>query len=261
MSDRNFVHAKRSNRRNDSGQYRSADGGFWAPGNHNADQRNGNFSFDTIHGLKLKEVSYTVPSKEERIAKREEFNGVKDEYGNVIVEGMRSKFLKMLANEHAQELKDKLGMSDADIARMAAGKSVNGYNVHHKLALHGGGRNEFSNFILTPLYPHDQWHSDVMDAQLLGIREGQTRTIKIPYTDEMIYDPKQFGFTKENQPVKPNYASNVNPKDYPDLYTKEHVDVIRVKGRPAIDAPAKPQQPARPSNLLARLKADLRSGR
>ena len=66
-----------------------------------------------------------------------------------------------------------------------------------------------------------------MDAQLLGIREGETRTIKIPYTDEMIYDPKKFGFTKENQPVQPNYTSNVNPANYPELYKPEHISVAK----------------------------------
>ena len=204
-------------------QYHDANGGFLPPGNHNQDQRDGNFSFDTIHGLKLKEVEYKVPPKAERVAKREEFNGVKDENGNVVVEGMRSKFLKMLAAEHADELKEKLGLSDKQIEQMSRGESVKGYNVHHKLALHGGGKNEFSNFILTPLYPHDQWHHDVMDGQLIGIREGESRKIKIPYTDEMIYDPKKFGFTKENQPVQPNYVSNVDPKGYSALYTVEHV--------------------------------------
>ena len=258
MSERNFSHVKRSKVKNDSSQYKSPDGGFWAPGHHNEDQCKGNFSFDTIHGLKLKEVKYTVPTKAERVAKREEFNGVKDENGNVIVEGVRSKFLKMLANEHADQLKERLGLTDYQIEGMRKGIGPSGYNVHHKLALHGGGKNEFSNFILTPLYPHDQWHHDVMDAQLLGIHEGESRTIKIPYTDEMIYDPKQFGFTKENQPVKPNYVSNVDPKDYPELYTKEHVDAIKARrGRETKPEPKKIQ----PSSLLVRLKASLRQGR
>ncbi|MBO4519900.1 MAG: HNH endonuclease [Alphaproteobacteria bacterium] len=175
------------------------------------------FSFDTIHGLKLTEVEYKIPSSAERKAKRAEFQGSEGQ------EGVRSKFLKMLAKEHAQELKDKLGMTDADIARMAEGKSVNGYNVHHKLPIHGGGKNEFSNFILTPLYPHDQWHHDVLDKQIQGMNEGDSRTVLLPYSDEMIYDPKKFGYTKENQPVKPNYSSRVNPNNYPQIYKPEHV--------------------------------------
>ena len=175
------------------------------------------FSFDTIHGMKLTEVEYTVPSSAERKAKRAEFNGSDGQ------EGVRSKFLKMLAKEHAQELKDKLGFTDADIARMAEGKSIPGYNVHHKLPLHGGGKNEFSNFILTPLYPHDQWHHDVLDKQIQGMGEGDSRKVLLPYSDDMIYDPKKYGFTKENQPVKPNYKSHVDPNKYPKIYLPEHV--------------------------------------
>ena len=52
--------------------------------------------------MKLKEVEYKIPSREERKARRSEFQGSKNK------EGMRSKFLKMLAAEHAQELKDLL---------------------------------------------------------------------------------------------------------------------------------------------------------
>ena len=229
MSDEKFVHVKRErkkgNGRGNGGnrqQNHAANGGFYSEGHHNRDQREGNFSFDTIHGLKLKEVKYTVPSKAERVAKRNEFNGVRDENGNVVVEGVRSKFLKMLANEHAQELKDLLGMSDAEIARMKEGKSVNGYNVHHKLPIHGGGKNEFSNFILTPLYPHDQWHHDVLDKQIQGIGNG-SRKVLLPWTDAMIYDPKKFGYTKDNEKVQPNYFSRVNASNYPKIYNPEHV--------------------------------------
>lgn len=228
MEEEKYVHAKREHKGGQKGRGNGGKQGgdaFRSEGHFNEDQRNGNFSFDTIHGLTLKEVEYTVPSREERKAKRAEFNGVRDENGNVVVEGVRSKFLKMLANEHEDLLVERLGLTERDIDGMRKGFTPNGFNVHHKQALHGGGKNEFSNFILTPLYPHDQWHHDVMDPQLQGIREGETRKIKIPYTDEMIYDPKQFGFTRENQPVNPNYKSNVNPDNYPELYKAEHISV------------------------------------
>ena len=194
------------------------------------------FPFDTIHGMKLTEVEYVVPSSAERKARRAEFQGSEGH------EGVRSKFLKMLANEHAQELKEKLGMTDAEIARMAEGKSVNGYNVHHKLPLHGGGKNEFSNFILTPLYPHDQWHHDVLDQQIQGMGEGSRRTVKLPWTDAMIYDPKEYGFTKDNEKVTPNYFSRVNAANYPKIYKPEHVaDAVARKRELAKFAPPAPK--------------------
>lgn len=231
---KNYVHQKRKGKGKNgkkSQQYQNGgnggNGAFRAQGRSNQDQRNGDFSFDTIHGLKLKEVAYTVPPISERKQRRSEFQGIRGPDGEVVVEGVRSKFLKMLAKEHEKELVERLGLTEKDLEGMRDGYVPNGFNVHHKLAIHGGGKNEFSNFILTPLYPHDQWHHDVMDPQISGIRDGETRTIQLPWTDEMIYDPKQFGFTKENQPVKPNYTSNVNPTNYPDLYKPEHISVAK----------------------------------
>ncbi|MCQ2913621.1 MAG: hypothetical protein MJ247_00285 [Alphaproteobacteria bacterium] len=190
----------------------------------NADQRNGNFSFDTVHGLPLKEVEYTVPPKEERKAKRAEFGGVVDySTGTIVQEGVRMKFLKMLANEHDGELREKLGLEDKEIESMKKGYCPLGYNVHHKLPLHGGGKNEFKNFILTPLYPHDQWHHDILDAQIDGMKVGETRKVMLPICDDMIYDPKKYGFTRNNEPVKPNYTSNVDPANYPKIYKAEHI--------------------------------------
>lgn len=219
----NYVHEKRprpnKDERRANQQKGSAKGAFSPQGKYTQEQRKGEFSFDTIHGLKLKEVEYTVPPKKVREDRREEFSGTREK------EGVRSKFLKMLVKEHEAELVEKLSLTDRDLEGMRNGRCPPGLNVHHKQALHGGGKNEFSNFILTPLYPHDQWHHDIMDPQLAGIREGETRTIKIPYTDEMIYDPKKYGFTRENQPVKPNYTSCVNPAKYPNLYKAEHMGV------------------------------------
>lgn len=201
------------------------DGGFHPGGTHNAAQKAGQFSFDTIHGLKLREMDYTVPPLTDRRAKRDEFNGGRDQNGKLNGGGVRGEFLKMLANEHEAELVEKLGLTDRDLESMRDGYTPNGFNVHHKLSLHGGGTNDFSNFILTPLYPHDQWHKDIIDGQLIGIKEGETRTIMVPWTDEMIYDPKKYGFTKDNQKVTPNYSSNVDETGYLKLYRPEHIDV------------------------------------
>ncbi len=204
----NLVHAKRSHKGGKSGPKVS----------YNAEQRAGRFNFDTIHGMKLKKIVYQVPSSDERKAKRAEFQGHDGK------EGMRSKFLKMLAKDHEKQLRDQLGFTDAEINLMKQGRSVPGYNVHHKLPLHGGGKNEFSNFILTPLYPHDQWHHDVLDPQIADcMGTGQSKEVMLPWTDAMIYDPKQFGFTKDNAKVQPNYASRVNPNNYPKIYTAEQV--------------------------------------
>lgn len=189
------------------------------------DQEAGRFNFDQIHGMKLKKVVYRVPSGAERKAKRAEFQGQNGK------EGMRSKFLKMLAKDHEKQLREQLGFTDAEINLMKQGRSVPGYNVHHKLPLHGGGKNEFSNFILTPLYPHDQWHHDILDPQIANcMGTGSEKEVMLPWTDDMIYDPKKYGITKNNQKVEPNYTSRVNPTKYPRIYTAEQVaDVAKRK--------------------------------
>lgn len=227
MDSDKFVHVKRdSGGKGKKGNNKGGrqNGGFYSEGHHNKAQREGDFSFDTIHGLKLKEVEYKVPSKAERVAKRNEFNGERDELGNVVVEGVRSKFLKMLAKDHEKELVERLGLTERDIRGMREGYTPNGFNVHHKLALHGGGKNEFKNFILTPLYPHDQWHHDILDPQIENcMGTGQKKEVMLPWTDDMIYDPKKFGITKDNVKVTPNYTSRVNPDSYPKIYTPEQV--------------------------------------
>ncbi len=211
ISEYRLVHAKRSHKGSKGGKEGKK-------ASYSAQQRAGEFNFDTIHGMKLKKVVYHVPSSAERKARRAEFQGHDGK------EGMRSKFLKMLANEHEQELRDQLGFTDVEINLMKQGRSVPGYNVHHKLPIHGGGKNEFSNFILTPLYPHDQWHHDILDPQIADcMGAGQSKEVMLPWTDAMIYDPKQFGFTKDNTKVQPNYTSRVNPNNYPRIYTAEQV--------------------------------------
>ena len=255
LPEYNLVHAKRerkkgkgkknhnSSRPQTVSQYRPSEG-----------RPTAEFSFDTIHGMKLKEVEYRIPSSDERKARRAEFQGQSGK------EGVRSKFLKMLANEHKQELKDLLGMSDDEIARMAEGKSVNGYNVHHKLPSHGGGKNEFSNFILTPLYPHDQWHHDVLDKQILGMNGG-ARKVLLPWTDAMIYDPKQYGFTKDNEKVEPNYTSKVNPNNYPKIYKPEHVADLAARKRELAKFAPPPSKGESKKTMLASLAKQRGSAR
>lgn len=114
---------------------------------------------------------------------------------------------------------------------MKQGRSVSVYNVHHKLPLHGGGKNEFSNFILTPLYPHDQWYHDVLDPQIANcMGTADRKEVMLPWTDEMIYDPKKYGITKNNQKAEPNYTSRVDSSKYPKIYTAQQVaDVSKRK--------------------------------
>jgi len=216
-----YVHAKRkkgSKKDRRQAALQAAQNGtpIYSPAAHPVE-----FNFDTVHGMKMVEMDYYVPPMEERKARRAEFNGDR-EHG---VEGVRSKFLKHLAEHHEKELVEKLGLTATDIDGMKKGFTPNGFNVHHKLPLHGGGKNEFSNFILTPLYPHDQWHKDIIEKQADGIGTAKVRKILIPWTDEMIYDPKKYGFFRDGKEVTPNYHSKVSESGYGKYWKADQISV------------------------------------
>lgn len=208
---------KDKNRDNRGYGGKKGDGAFHAGKGYSSEQKRGEFNFDTVHGLTMTEVEYKIPPRSERNSRRKQFSSV------------RSAFLRELAENHKAELVERLGLDDAAIEAMKHGTTPLGYNVHHKLPIHGGGKNEFKNFILTPLYPHDQWHHDIIDPQIDGLAEGESRKIMLPYGDEMIFDPKKYGFTKDNQKVEPNYKSRVDPeKDcYAPNWLPEHIEAKR----------------------------------
>lgn len=207
------------------------------------------FSFDTIHGLPLKEVECVAPDKEEKVARRKEFDGEFSADGTTLVkEGMRAKFLKHLANNFAPVLKENLGLTDKEISEMASrGRVPKGFNVHHKLPLHVGGKNELGNLILIPLMPHDQLHHDVLDQQIANMKPGEHRTILLPASDEMIYDPKKFGYTRDNRQVEPNYETKVQAGNYSNNYLPEHIAEIRSRQK-------EEEQVAKQVSLFSKLK-------
>lgn len=138
------------------------------------DAEKGKFSFTEINGFKLKEVQWTVPDKKERKRKRHQFDSVREE------------FLKYVGQNMEKELRD-MGMTDKQIEQVQKGSAPNGYNVHHKLPIHGGGKNEFSNLILMPIKPHDELHHKVMDPQVAQMQGGDSKKVIIPWTDDMVY--------------------------------------------------------------------------
>lgn len=137
----------------------------------------GDFPFETIHGFELKEVEYKVPSMQERKSKRKAFKEFKSQ---VWIKAAKESPDKLLA----------IGISQKQIDEQCAqGRGVNGYNVHHMLPIHGGGKNELSNMVIMPIPPHDDLHHVVIDRQIQGIKEGETRKIKLPVTDSMVFVP------------------------------------------------------------------------
>ena len=156
------------------------------------DAAQGKFPFTEIHGFKLKEVQWTVPDKQERKARRRAFNSV------------RTEFLKHIGKNMEPALR-ALGMTDKQIKQVKSGSAPNGFNVHHKLPIHGGGKNEFSNLILMPIPPHDDLHHKVMDPQVAQMQTGDSKKVVIPWTDDMVYVPER----SKEQPQKAVVAAKL----------------------------------------------------
>ena len=170
---------KDKNRDNRGYGGKKGDGAFHAGKGYSGEQKRGEFNFDTVHGLTMTEMEYKIPPRSERNSRRKQFSSV------------RSAFLRELAENHKAELVERLGLDDAAIEAMKHGTTPLGYNVHHKLPIHGGGKNEFSNFILMPIPPHDDLHHKVLDAQVLKMQEGDSKMVKLPWSDDMVYIPPE----------------------------------------------------------------------
>ena len=156
------------------------------------DAEKGKFPFTEIHGFKLKEVEWSVPDQKTLKSRRRAFNNV------------REAFLKHIGETMAPALRE-MGLTDKEIALVKKGKAPIGYNVHHKLPIHGGGKNEFSNLILMPIGPHDDLHHKVMDPQVAQMQSGETKKVVIPWTDDMVYiDPER----KKAAPQKTAFIAN-----------------------------------------------------
>jgi alpha-beta hydrolase superfamily lysophospholipase len=170
-------------------------------------------SFESL-GMKIDTITYEVMPKEYRRSKRDAFNSVvpseigveKDKNNDVLLVGARAEFLKNLAKNHSEALLNA-GMPQEQIDDMREqGIGPAGYNVHHKLPIHGGGGNDESNFVLIrdTLY-HDMIHA-FADPQISGMKEGDKRQIRMPAPKDNVvfYDNPSNVVTKEqtNEAIK-----------------------------------------------------------
>ena len=133
---------------------------------------------DQVHGIPVVEVSYTAVSKKRVKELRREFTG------------MRREFLKNLAAMQSDDLK-LMGLSDNALSLLAKGEAPNGFNVHHKMPLAGGGKNEFSNFILIQNHPYHTDIHKVSDLQIIRMNDGDTKTVKIPMPEGGVFVPPE----------------------------------------------------------------------
>ena len=54
-------------------------------------------------------------------------------------------------------------------------------DIHHKHPLGGGGNNEFTNLVIMVRRDHEKMNREIIEPQLRGIREGETREITVPW--------------------------------------------------------------------------------
>jgi hypothetical protein len=155
---------------------------------------------DDFYGMPIVEINYVMQSKNHRNNKRNAFNK------------KRENFLKHIHENNKEDL-IALGLKDEQLKQMEDGKCPNGFNVHHKLPIQGGGKNDFSNFIFMPIYEHDKLHAEIIFPQIKGFptKGGMGIKVKIPYPKEMVFN-KNRDFSR---PEKVFDATN-----YPEVTNK-----------------------------------------
>lgn len=123
---------------------------------------------------------YTVAPKAQRAFIREEFNLT-----------VRREFAKHLANSMGDVLRRK-GIPEDQITLMREkGLGPEGYQIHHKIPIHAGGTNHFSNLAMSPVGLHHAIHYDV-DKQILGMKEGQSKLVSMHYVQGLICDTEPW---------------------------------------------------------------------
>jgi hypothetical protein len=171
----------------------------WGGGNHNAPRSqpasNKRWQTGTVQrdyvgkvggksipfpGVKAKKITYTKRDPAERDRIRKEFDS-----------SVRARFLKTIAGDRdvVAQMK-RAGISDEEIQGMKkSGKRPEGYDVHHKIPIDGGGGNDFSNLILLR---RDPYHYALSNAQVDltgGMKPGESRNIDFPVPDGSFYSP------------------------------------------------------------------------
>lgn len=108
----------------------------------------------------------------------------------------KREFLKMLAEDHGDTIKDVYKLTDCEIDGMKQGFSPEGLSVHHKMPLGGCGdplvamrANDFDNLILIPNEPYHHMIHAHLDPQIANLKLGESRRVRLPIPEGMWFDP------------------------------------------------------------------------
>lgn len=113
-----------------------------------------------INGVDIKDINYIKRGAAETTVLRKEFDST-----------VRKKFL-----HHIAESPEAVNtFSPSELLRMNAGKSPDGWDVHHKLPLDDGGSNAFENLVLIEKEPYHKVFTNMQRAATKGMLPGESR--------------------------------------------------------------------------------------
>jgi len=127
-----------------------------------------------LPGIPDERFRYVRRDKREHEALRNDFN-----------HQVRADFRRHLAANCRDELV-AAGFDERQIADLAAGRNLPGYNVHHKHPLGDSGINDFSNLVLMDMPSHTELHMRV-DPQIAHLARGHEATIRMPVPPGSVY--------------------------------------------------------------------------
>ena len=144
--------------------------------------------------MPIRRMDYVIQPRPVHRQRREEFNG-----------GIRQGFLKDLAGAQ-QHLLRAAGLRDNDIALMSQGYVPNGWDVHHKLPIDGGGTNSRDNFILMRRDIHEKLHQDYLDPQVDSLWDRHRANhavsrmkMRLPWPEGPVHNPASINAPKPAQ--------------------------------------------------------------
>jgi len=143
------------------------------------------------YGMPIKEVDYTRRIKTYRVIDGEKVDILR--YQGLLA---KQKFLKMLAGQHGDRLRDVFKLEQCEIDGMREGFTPQGLSVHHKHPLGGAGNpavaaraNDFDNLILIQMTPYHTAIHNYLDPQIDDMAPGETRKVRVPWPEGYWYEP------------------------------------------------------------------------
>jgi hypothetical protein len=130
--------------------------------------------------MTVRGVAHAMPGWEMRsldFVKRapEELRALRSSFDN----GLRRDFLADIGARRADELR-AAGLTEAEIARVAAGRLPEGYQVHHIIPLDVGGTNDVANLLLIRSTPEHAILTTHQRALTRDMLPGETRRVDWP---------------------------------------------------------------------------------